>query len=344
MEKNIEHDINCLLFSDEYAAMSKDTSTKVGAIIIDEGEESFKSFGYNGMPRGLDDNNLERNERPEKYFWYEHAERNAIYNAARKIMQNAVMFCSHFPNMESARAIVSSGIKLVVTPYDKDFHDEYLKLRKNKQLDTSLQHKEYDRVKTLFSETKVDIHSPSISLINNGFFNNKHKNDEILKKSRKYLTYLNNAIKYGERFGKYGKKEGVLILNKDTFSPISSGLYEPPFGLKNISQERLNDEKNWFIEAPKNAIYNSLRPSLKNSAVYASWCPCMGCALAISAIGAKKVVSRTPTFETEAEKRWEQSFKNSMELFKDMQIETKFFTSEELINFENKKYKTKNKP
>ena len=129
------------------AQSSKDQSTKVGAFFMSEDGFSPLGFGYNGMPRGLDDNNLERNERPEKYFWYEHAERNAIYNAARKIMQNAVMFCSHFPNMESARAIVSSGIKLVVTPYDKDFHEEYLNLRKNNQLDTSLEHKEYDRVR-----------------------------------------------------------------------------------------------------------------------------------------------------------------------------------------------------
>ena len=31
----------------------------------------------------IDDNKIDRQKKPEKYFWFEHAERNAIYNAAR---------------------------------------------------------------------------------------------------------------------------------------------------------------------------------------------------------------------------------------------------------------------
>ena len=75
MEKS-EFDKEMLLMCDNVAGFSKDPSTKVGAIIVMEGDNSPKSFGYNGMPRGLDDASIIRNERPEKYFWYEHAERN----------------------------------------------------------------------------------------------------------------------------------------------------------------------------------------------------------------------------------------------------------------------------
>ena len=61
---------------------SKDENTKIGAIIVGKYKE-IVSTGYNSFPRGLKDNIRERQERPEKYFWFEHGERNAIYNAAR---------------------------------------------------------------------------------------------------------------------------------------------------------------------------------------------------------------------------------------------------------------------
>ena len=61
---------------------SKDIKTKIGAVIVGKDNEIL-STGYNSFPRGLNDNVVQRQERPEKYFWFEHAERNAIYNAAR---------------------------------------------------------------------------------------------------------------------------------------------------------------------------------------------------------------------------------------------------------------------
>ncbi len=55
-------------------------------------------------------------ERPEKYFWVEHAERNAIYNAARAGIPIAgcKMYLPWFPCMDCARAIVQSGIEALV--------------------------------------------------------------------------------------------------------------------------------------------------------------------------------------------------------------------------------------
>jgi len=61
---------------------SKDENTQIGAVIVGKDKE-IVSTGYNSFPRGIKDNKKERQERPEKYFWFEHAERNAIYNAAR---------------------------------------------------------------------------------------------------------------------------------------------------------------------------------------------------------------------------------------------------------------------
>lgn len=94
---------------------SKDQSTQIGAVIVGEDNEVL-STGYNSFPRGLDDSQQERQERPEKYFWFEHAERNAIYNAARvgtPLKNSRIYLTSGLPCMDCARGIVNSGIKKV---------------------------------------------------------------------------------------------------------------------------------------------------------------------------------------------------------------------------------------
>ena len=48
------------------ASKSKDRSTKVGAIIVGPDNE-IVSTGYNGFPRGINDDIKERHERPLKY-------------------------------------------------------------------------------------------------------------------------------------------------------------------------------------------------------------------------------------------------------------------------------------
>jgi dCMP deaminase len=95
---------------------SKDHSTHIGAVIVGQDNEVV-STGYNSFPRGLNDNNDERQERPEKYFWFEHGERNAIYNAARHgaALKGCKMYLScQFPCTGCARAIIQVGIKEVI--------------------------------------------------------------------------------------------------------------------------------------------------------------------------------------------------------------------------------------
>lgn len=94
---------------------SKDQSTQIGAVIVGQHNEIL-STGYNSFPRGLDDEQQTRQERPEKYFWMEHAERNGIYNAARvgTPINNAVIYItSGLPCADCARAIINSGIKKI---------------------------------------------------------------------------------------------------------------------------------------------------------------------------------------------------------------------------------------
>jgi dCMP deaminase len=94
---------------------SRDRSRKVGCVIVGSSRE-IRAIGYNGFPRGADDSADERYDRPAKYLWTEHAERNAIFQAARVGIQleGCTMYLPWFPCMDCARAIVQSGIKRLI--------------------------------------------------------------------------------------------------------------------------------------------------------------------------------------------------------------------------------------
>lgn len=98
------------------AGKSKDRSTKVGCVLVGPDNE-IRSTGYNSFPRGIDDNVEARHERPEKYLWTEHAERNAIYNAARvgTPLKGCRAYTPLFPCMDCARGIVQVGIVEVIS-------------------------------------------------------------------------------------------------------------------------------------------------------------------------------------------------------------------------------------
>jgi len=116
------------------AKKSKDPSTKVGAIITGQ-DHGTRATGFNGFPRGvLEDISKfpERFERPEKYEWIVHAERNAIYYAAKVgvPLDGCIVYVDWLPCCECARAIIQSGIKKVVIDADSaSSNSEELKKR-----------------------------------------------------------------------------------------------------------------------------------------------------------------------------------------------------------------------
>ena len=95
---------------------SKDNKTKIGVVIVGKDNE-IVSTGYNSFARGINDDVDERQERPEKYFWFEHAERNAIYNAARigvSTLGTTMYMTCGISCADCARAIINSGISKIV--------------------------------------------------------------------------------------------------------------------------------------------------------------------------------------------------------------------------------------
>jgi dCMP deaminase len=94
---------------------SKDPRTHIGAVIVGQDNEIL-STGYNSFPRGIDDGAPDRWEAPEKYFWVEHAERNAIFNAARigvSLRDSKMYLTCGVPCSDCAKGIISSGIRKI---------------------------------------------------------------------------------------------------------------------------------------------------------------------------------------------------------------------------------------
>lgn len=102
------------------AQKSKDRSRKIGAVIVDD-RNTVVSLGLNGFPRGVNDNVEERHQRPQKYLYSEHAERNAIYNAKRDI-SGCIMFINWYPCCDCTRAIIQSDIRSIVC-LEPDWND-----------------------------------------------------------------------------------------------------------------------------------------------------------------------------------------------------------------------------
>ena len=127
------------------ATKSKDPSTQVGCVIVGPDQE-VRSTGFNGFPRGVHEEDYQvpmldffspnydpavsipmvdvvvsdRWERPAKYEWVEHAERNAVYNAAR--VGVSVKGCTAYlnweprPCVECCKGFIQAGIIEVVGP------------------------------------------------------------------------------------------------------------------------------------------------------------------------------------------------------------------------------------
>lgn len=93
---------------------SKDQNTKVGCVVVGPDKE-IRSQGYNGFPRGVNDEVPERHIRPKKYAYFEHSERNAIYNASRfgASLLGCTLYVTMPPCADCARAIIQSGIDRV---------------------------------------------------------------------------------------------------------------------------------------------------------------------------------------------------------------------------------------
>ena len=101
-------------------SQSPDPTTKVGCVILGP-DQGVRSEACNTYPNRVLGDVQERTEAPLKYLWIEHAERNAIYLAARSGIstEGCTIFVELTPCMECARAIIQAGIDHVVINGDR---------------------------------------------------------------------------------------------------------------------------------------------------------------------------------------------------------------------------------
>lgn len=100
--------------------MSDDPYTQVGAVIVKDGVRSITWNTFCGPIVEMLECIPDKFERPEKYYWFEHAERNGIYQCSRNgvSLNGASIYQNGLPCTDCASAIAHSGIKEVVINKD----------------------------------------------------------------------------------------------------------------------------------------------------------------------------------------------------------------------------------
>lgn len=93
------------------AGWSKDPSTRVGAVIVDT-DKRIISTGFNGFPRGVADNAVDREVKLLRTI---HAEENALL-FARGSVAGMTIYVTRPPCARCAAKLVQSGIWRVVYP------------------------------------------------------------------------------------------------------------------------------------------------------------------------------------------------------------------------------------
>lgn len=96
------------------ASWSKDPSTKCGAVIVDK-YGTVVSTGYNGFPRGVNDDPLRYSDRAYKYDHTIHAEINAVIQARSSITDHVIFVWPMLPCIRCAAVLVQSDVSEVVS-------------------------------------------------------------------------------------------------------------------------------------------------------------------------------------------------------------------------------------
>lgn len=115
---NLAKALKFMTIAEAMAAMSKDPSTRVGSVAIDD-NYNILSTAYNGFPRGVADHESRYNDRPTKYALIAHAEQNLVAQAAytgTSLRGSTVLLTSLFPCSACAKSLIQAGVARVIAP------------------------------------------------------------------------------------------------------------------------------------------------------------------------------------------------------------------------------------
>ena len=120
-------DIRFIELARHISGWSKDPSTKVGCVVVGEDRE-IRSTGFNGFPRGIDDDAERLADREKKYPLICHAEENAIMHAARigVSLKDSTAYVTWPPCSRCARSLIQAGIIEVVYSSSEEIPERWL--------------------------------------------------------------------------------------------------------------------------------------------------------------------------------------------------------------------------
>ena len=106
-----------LELAEHISTWSKAPSTKVGCVVVGEDRE-IRSTGFNGFPRGIEDDAERLADREQKYPLICHAEENAIMHAARTgvSLKGNTAYVTWPPCTRCTRSLIQAGVSEVVYP------------------------------------------------------------------------------------------------------------------------------------------------------------------------------------------------------------------------------------
>ena len=110
-------DLRFIGLAQHISTWSKDPSTKVGCVVVGADRE-IRSTGFNGFPRGINDDEERLTDREKKYPLICHAEENAIMHAARigVSLKDSTAYVTWPPCSRCARSLIQAGIREIVYP------------------------------------------------------------------------------------------------------------------------------------------------------------------------------------------------------------------------------------
>lgn len=130
------------------ARQSRDPSSQNGAVLVSSTGE-FISNGNNNFPVGVEFTEERATERPKKYRYFEHAERYALFNAARggsSDIYGSTMYCPWAACCDCARAIICMGVQHLV------MHQERMDMTPERWVD------DVNEALTMMAEAGVELH------------------------------------------------------------------------------------------------------------------------------------------------------------------------------------------
>ena len=128
---------------------SKDPKCPVGAVIVSQ-DNILLSTGFNGLARGVNDDEQTLLDAAEKLKVICHAEDNAIVNAARvggRPLQDTAIYVTKFPCLACCNAIIQAGIKRIYTHDDSFWNDDPVD-------------DDHSRKKRVLHEARIEVDAP----------------------------------------------------------------------------------------------------------------------------------------------------------------------------------------